>query len=60
MTSLIMTIQVLGKQRYENLAEKNVLKQIFLKKAGYWFLDIGGSYGSLPLHTMKATTNQSY
>ena len=34
-------------RRYENLAEKNVLNKIFLKKAGYWFLDIGGSYGRL-------------
>ncbi len=35
------------KRGYENLAEKNLLNKIFLNKGGYWFLDIGGSYGRL-------------
>jgi ubiquinone/menaquinone biosynthesis C-methylase UbiE len=35
------------KRAYENLAEKNLLNKIFLNKGGYWFLDIGGSYGRL-------------
>ncbi len=30
---------------YEHLAEKNVLKGLFSKVSGTWFIDIGGSYG---------------
>ena len=34
-------------REYENMAEHAVLKKIFKKKSGNWFLDIGGSYGRL-------------
>jgi ubiquinone/menaquinone biosynthesis C-methylase UbiE len=36
-----------NQREYENEAEKLVLAKIFENKGGYWFLDIGGSYGRL-------------
>lgn len=35
------------KRRYEDLAEKTLLDNIFEEKKGNWFLDVGGSYGRL-------------
>jgi len=34
-------------RQYEDLAEKHVLSNIFNRKKGKWFIDIGGSYGRL-------------
>ena len=34
-------------RKYEDAAEKLILKKIFQRKKGDWFIDIGGSYGRL-------------
>jgi ubiquinone/menaquinone biosynthesis C-methylase UbiE len=34
-------------RRYEDNAERQILNNIFAKKKGDWFIDIGGSYGRL-------------
>lgn len=36
-----------SKREYENRAEKIVLQRMFSSERGFWFLDIGGSYGRL-------------
>lgn len=35
------------KREYENLAEKHLLNKMLDSEKGFWFLDIGGSYGRL-------------
>ncbi len=36
-----------GKRKYEHISEEIVLKNLFTKLKGKWFLDIGGSFGRL-------------
>ena len=49
--------QYWSSRKYEDLAEKHVLENIFSTKSGNWFLDIGGSYGRLVPTYYKSYTH---